>query len=243
MSNCGTADGLPRVEVTPAIEPSDAAGVRSFYVNSTVQPFRYDAGPEPYARLVAETVASFAPSSVLEFGCGSGRNLAVLRDLTSARLVGVDINPTAITWGREHFALDLNVGDESWVARQGTDAFEVTYTVSVIDHIPAPADAIATLVEATAAIIIIYEIMHTETGRVSRMEDYQGALTEGYPFSYFHDYPALFSAAGAWLLADAALPATPTGLMPYYRLQIYSKRGEWRRHNLIDNIRLKRPSS
>src|SRR3954470_23641482 len=105
--------GLPRVEVEPAIGVAEVDAVRGFYRNSTVQPFRYENGPEPYALVMAETVASFAPSSVLEFGCGSGRNLAVLRDLIPARLLGVDINPTAIEWGRENFGLDLRVGDET----------------------------------------------------------------------------------------------------------------------------------
>src|SRR3954469_16556036 len=102
--------GLPRVEVEPAIGVAEVDAVRGFYVNSTVQPFRYENGPEPYALLVAETIASFGPSSVLEFGCGSGRNLAVLRNLTPARLVGVDLNPTATAWGRQNFGLDLQVG-------------------------------------------------------------------------------------------------------------------------------------
>src|SRR4051812_34267927 len=95
--------GMPIVEVEPTIDPADADGVRGFYVNSTVQPFRYENGPEPYAVLIADTVASFGPSSVLEFGCGSGRNLAVLRDLAPARLTGVDLNPVAVAWGRDNF--------------------------------------------------------------------------------------------------------------------------------------------
>ena len=54
----GAMSGLPRVEVEPAIGVAEADGVRGFYVNSTVQPFRYENGPEPYAILMAETVAS-----------------------------------------------------------------------------------------------------------------------------------------------------------------------------------------
>lgn len=235
------AGGLPAVEVGPAIDPGDAAGVRGFYVGSTVQPFRYEAGPEPYATLVCQAVASFGPASVLEFGCGSGRNLAVLRDLTAARLAGVDINPTAIAWGRENFGLDLQVGDEAWLRRQGEDAFDIIYTVSVIDHIPLPEAAIAALVAGAAELVVIYEIMHEVAGRVTRMADAAGALGEAYPFSYFHDYPRLFAAAGAWLAADLAFPVGESGLLPYYRLQVYAKRPAWRRRNLIGGLRLRRP--
>jgi SAM-dependent methyltransferase len=233
--------GLPSVEVEPTIDPTDGDGVRGFYTNSTVQPFRYENGPEPYAVLVAETVASFGPSSVLEFGCGSGRNLAVLRDLTPARLVGVDLNPTAIAWGRDNFGLDLRVGDEAWLPAQGRDAFDLAYTVSVIDHIPEPQNAVRALVSVAADLVAIYEIMHSATGRLARMEDSAGRLGDGYPFSYFHDYPSLFAAAGAWLLADLACPAGASGVLPYYRLQLYSKRAEWRRRNLVGALRLQVP--
>jgi SAM-dependent methyltransferase len=241
LSGSSAATGLPRVEVEPVVGAAEAEGVRGFYVNSTVQPFRYENGPEPYAVLMAETVAGFAPSSVLEFGCGSGRNLAVLRDLTAARLVGVDLNPTAIAWGRENFGLDLRVGDETWLPAQGTDAFDIVYTVSVIDHVPRPQEAIGALVAAAADLVVICEILHSVTGRLARMEDSDGRLTDGYPFSYFHDYPALFAAAGAWLVADLACPVGTTGVLPYYRLQVYSKRAEWRRLPLIRSLQLRRP--
>jgi SAM-dependent methyltransferase len=107
--------GLPAVEISPAIDPADQGGVRAFYADSTVQPFAYEEGPSAYATLIAETIAGFAPASVLEFGCGSGRNLDVLRRLLPARLVGVDINAVAIDWGRRNFGLDLHVGDEGWL--------------------------------------------------------------------------------------------------------------------------------
>ena len=76
-------------------------------------------GPEPYARLVTDTVAALMPATVLEFGCGSGRNLAVLRELSEAALTGIDINRTAIAWGQQNFRLDLHVGVETWIAAQG----------------------------------------------------------------------------------------------------------------------------
>ena len=242
MSGSPLDTGLPRIEVDPTIEAADADGVRGFYRNSTVQPFRYENGPEPYALLAAETIASFGPSSVLEFGCGSGRNLAVLRDLTPARLIGVDLNPTAIAWGRENFGLDLRVGDEAWLPVQGADAFDIVYTVSVIDHIPQPQKAIRALVAAAADLVVICEIMHSQTGRLARMEDDHGKLTDGYPFSYFHDYPSLFAAAEAWLVADIACPVGTTGVLPYYRLQVYSRRAEWRRQQLVRSVLLQRPS-
>ena len=113
----------------------------------------------------------------------------------------------------------------------------------MIDHIPQPQNAVRALVSAAADLVVIFEIVHSVTGRLARMEDDAGRLTEGYPFSYFHDYPGLFASAGAWLAADIACPIGTSGVLPYYRLQVYSKRREWRRRPLIRTLSLSRPAN
>jgi hypothetical protein len=42
-------------------------------------------------------------------------------------------------------------------------------------------------------------------------------------------------------VADIACPVGATGVLPYYRLQIYSKRAEWRRRNLVRALALRPP--
>jgi SAM-dependent methyltransferase len=235
------AAGFPAVEISSAIDPADRDGVRAFYADSTVQPFAYEGEPSPYATLIAETIAGFAPASVLEFGCGSGRNLDVLRRLLPAKLVGVDINAVAIDWdagiSASSFTSATRVGSRR--NRRTRSKSSTRFRLSTIFRCPPP--PLPRWRPSPPKLIVIYEIMHPVSGRVTRMEDHRGDLTEGYPFSYFHDYPSLFEKAGCWLVADAAFPADPTGLYPYYRLQIYTKRQDWARHRLVRSIGLQRP--
>lgn len=95
---------------------------------------------QPHRYEVAEHIAALNPASILEFGCSSGRNLRILRDyLPTASLVGVDANAVTIQAGRDaHSGITLIEGDESYLPHFADGAFDVVFTVSVLDHIPHP---------------------------------------------------------------------------------------------------------
>lgn len=94
---------------------------------------------QPYRKPIAEKVVAEHPKTVLEFGCNVGRNLLAVRELApDVRITGVDVNPQTVDYGRKRWHLDLITGDESWLAAQPDDAFDVAFTVSVLDHIPEP---------------------------------------------------------------------------------------------------------
>jgi SAM-dependent methyltransferase len=199
-------------------------GVKEFYSESTVQPFFYDGPPPVYATILSELIASLKPSSVLEFGCSAGRNLNLLRQrLPEVPLVGMDLNRTAIEAGLRAFDLDLRIADETALAGIPNSSFDISFTVSVLDHIALPGQTIDRLSAITKRFVITYEICHDKTGKIESMQDAAGEVIEGYPFSYFHDYRSLFANAGCWLLLDAAVPAFPGNLGEFYRLQVHSK--------------------
>lgn len=215
---------IPFVKVSSGLSQGDLEGVKEFYTDSTVQPFFYDGPPPLYATIVSELIASLKPSSVLEFGCCAGRNLDLLRRrLGKARLVGLDVNRTAIDAGRRAFGLDLRVADESALANIPNSSFDVSFTVSVLDHIALPQQTIAKLADITRRFVITYEICNDQTGKIEAMQDAGGNIVDGYPFSYFHDYRSLFAKAGCWLLLDAALPAFSGSLGEFYRLQVHCR--------------------
>ena len=198
-------------------------GVKEFYSESTVQPFFYEGRPPAYATILSELIASLKPSSVLEFGCCAGRNLHLLRQrLPKARLVGMDLNRTAIEAGLRAFDLDLRVADETGLAGVPNTSFDISFTVSVLDHIALPEDTIARLAAITKRFVIIYEICHDKTGKIEAMQDAAGKIISGYSYSYFHDYRRLFANAGCWMLLDAAIPAYAGNLGEFYRLQVHS---------------------
>lgn len=110
---------------------------------------------QPYRSAIAEKVVAEKPGRVLEFGSNVGRNLMAIRALDrSIRLHGVDVNPQVVRYGRERWRLDLHVGDEAWLASQAHDAFDVAFTVSVIDHIPDPDPVMAELCRVAPTVLL-----------------------------------------------------------------------------------------
>ncbi len=62
---------------------------------------------EPYARLVAERVASLRPQRVLETAAGTGvATRAVLEALPEAQIVATDINPGVVEFAAQHLRSD-----------------------------------------------------------------------------------------------------------------------------------------
>jgi len=218
---------IPFVKVSSELDQNDMEGVKKFYSDSTAQPFTFQGPPPLYATMLAELIASLKPSTVLEFGCNAGRVLALIkRRLPGARLVGMDLNRAAIEAGRRTFGLDLRVADETSLDSIPDSSFDVTFTVSVLDHIAMPQQTAAHLARITRRFVILYEICHDKTGKIEAMQDANGKVVEGYPFSYFHDYRRLFADAGCWLVLDAAVPGFAGNLGEFYRLQVYGRQEE-----------------
>lgn len=209
--------------VSGFVDPTDVEAAKQFYRDSKVQPFFYEEEPPHYARVICGLIASLKCRSVFEFGCNAGRNLNVLKTvLPEARLVGIDVNSLAISSGRSRFGLELMEGDEGHLRAIADNEFDVSFTVSVLDHVPFPEPVIRDLVRISRQYVLIYEIVHTEVGRVIEMEDTARQHVTGYPFSYFHDYPRYFQHAGAQLVLDVAMPAFAGNLGDFYHLQAYS---------------------
>jgi SAM-dependent methyltransferase len=234
---------LPSVRVQPTFDwIDDVARAKEWYAGSKVQPRDFEGPPPEYVTSLRDVIASAAPRTVLEFGCNAGRNLALLRAaLPDAVLTGVDVNADAIAWGRERWPdLQLVAADEAWLRTAPPDAFDVTFTLSVLDHLP-QLDAVAPhLVRVTASYLVLVEIVHERTGKVVQMTDAAGTLVAGYPFSYFHDYRAIFERTlGCVAVIDAHAPITRGSLLEFYRLFVFTKQRSRFAERFVDAIRLR----
>jgi SAM-dependent methyltransferase len=92
------------------------------------------------ASWLAERVASYQPASILEVGCGYGKQLRALRAcLPDVPLVGVDFSPSQLDEGRGYLA---GLGDITMVLASGQrlpfadDSFDLVLTSAVILHNP-----------------------------------------------------------------------------------------------------------
>lgn len=87
-----------------------------------------------YVLHAREIVDSLAPSSVLDVGCGDGRFLGLIKDVTP-RCVGVDVSEQAIAFARAfHRDVEFVVGD----VNQLSEFFDLVCAIEVLEHIPEP---------------------------------------------------------------------------------------------------------
>lgn len=191
----------------PVTEPDDARmfwathGIRKSYTQD-----------QHWRGYMAGKVLAFDPARVVEFGCNVGRNLLAIRDRApSVGLLGIDVNAQAVAYGRKTWKLPLVVGDERAFAAQPDDAFDVLFTVSVVDHIAEP-DPLLAQMARVAKVLLLLEPWLDYEGKVPRTR-----IKQTSPYSYSWDLPKRLGALGLTVEVEP-YPLTDWGMGPDYRL-------------------------
>lgn len=168
---------------------------------------------QPRHGWLAEQVLTNEPRSVLEFGCATGRNLHAIRDRApEVRLLGLDINPTAVRHGRNHWGLDLRVAGLDTLA---DDEVDVAFTVSVLDHIPDIEPTLEQLCRVAPLLLLVEPWL----GGEGKVTDVTGTS----PYSYSHDIAGRLRARG-YAVRYEKHPLSDWGLGPWYRLYTARRR-------------------
>ncbi|MDE3810450.1 methyltransferase domain-containing protein [Sinorhizobium meliloti] len=156
--------------------------------------FRTYAKPQPWSAFMADRILSFEPESVFEFGCNAGKNLAAIRDRNSSVFAsGIDVNATAVAHGQQS-GLRLAAGDERLLRVFPGLTFDITFTVSVIDHVATPGEILTDLARITRRKILLLEPWLGEEGKVERNVNIAtGEMIDTTPYSYSWDYYRLAS--------------------------------------------------
>ena len=103
----------------------------------------WDSQTHPHRQLLVEKIDAFSPiCSILEIGCNSGPNLALLaKKFPNAEMVGIDINPLAVERGKQWLAKEgilnvrLNVGKADELQGCPDDGFDVVFTDAVLIYV------------------------------------------------------------------------------------------------------------
>jgi len=166
----------------------EASRAKEYFAGLGVQKFYLD--DAHWAKYIAEQVILLEPASVFEFGCNRGRNLMEIRKLdANIQLAGVDVNPDAVAWGRDHHGLDLRVGDESLLGSMEGQSFDVTFTLSVLDHLPDPRPVLKELIRVARKGVILLEPWLGQEGKVVQtMSTTSGKSEDAEPYEYSWDY-------------------------------------------------------
>jgi ubiquinone/menaquinone biosynthesis C-methylase UbiE len=147
-------------------------------------------------RLVRQELERVRPQSLLEVGCGPGRNLPLYRRIP--RVACVDFSPPMLERARARAGrLGLTQVEFGEMAcqdlRLAERSFELVLTTVVLLHIP-PADiqrAVSELVRVSARWVLINELSSVDPGRLARWPSMEHV--------FVHDYRRLFDQAGARL--------------------------------------------
>jgi SAM-dependent methyltransferase len=158
---------------------------------------------QPQTLLLINRVARLRANSVLELGANVGRNIHwIERTLPGVTVEGIEVNPDHIEEGRRRFNLGerLWLGDDRSLEGLPEDYVDVTFTVSVLDHIPDVRQCLLNMVRISRLRVILIELVLSEHGRIND--------PSGVDFTYSH---ALFDLAEEMGITVASRVKCPLG--------------------------------
>lgn len=188
---------------------SESVAAASYWANRKLGAF---SSPRPWSARLASVIAEHSEpadaADVLEFGCNVGRHLqAIAQLMPRAQLTGIDLHLPAVQQARAD-GLHVLLGDEMTLELFGPSAFDVAFTVSVIDHLPKPQPALDALDRAAEVLILLEPWL----GHEAKLTD-----TGTSPWTYSWDYAARLSHR-QWQVTE--FPLHDHGAGPHYRLHI-----------------------
>ncbi len=86
-------------------------------------------------------------SHILDIGCGTGEFLNAISDVMNT--TGLEPEPHAAEWGRQHFGLDIKTGTLDTVSMP-KGAFDLITLWHALEHIPEPLEALQQITELLA---------------------------------------------------------------------------------------------
>jgi SAM-dependent methyltransferase len=212
-------------------ETVEAVRAKDFWGSTDKQGKEYPTPPPFYAAALTHVIRRIAPARVLEMGCNTGRNLALLRQHLPAGtgLRGFDINPRSIEYGKRAWGLDLDLADEGYLRRILPGAVDVVFTVSVLDHLPAIDEVVADLARITRGHLITVEphpepdLRYLEVFKADKR--IRTSVDTTTPYSYLHPYPDVVPRCGLRPVLDVPMPPYATNWGPLYRLTVWAQPG------------------
>jgi glycosyltransferase involved in cell wall biosynthesis/SAM-dependent methyltransferase len=215
----------------------EALNARAYWQKAGTHTMEYRSRSH-YVDAILRFVTDSGARKILEFGCGSGRNLEQIhRELSGQNqdlpmhLRGIDTNSNSLEFGKKKFSsnLDLILGDEKALANEPIAYYDLVYTVSVLDHLPDPISVVRDLLSKTRRYAIFLEPVapagidiDVKIERISTKWDPRKS-NEATPFTYLHSYLSIFSELCANVIIDIPMPTSPYKLGPFYRLYLVEK--------------------
>jgi SAM-dependent methyltransferase len=228
-------------EIEDALE--DIAASEHYWSNQDVQGFTYENYSLFYITFLARLISYFGCRDIVELGCGSGRNIKTITQMTDVEfrtIKGFDFNEKYIAFGREKFGLDVsneNILDMDFDHDDGCDS--ACFSVSVLDHIVNIEALVAGLTKKFGFVALIEPAQNYEPVKKTvklKSVNLNGITTFSQPFTYLHNYKTIFSQYGFYEILNIPLWTSAWGSGPAYRLMIFSKNKPDDKGDLMDVV-------
>ncbi|HIP13447.1 MAG TPA: methyltransferase domain-containing protein [Arcobacter sp.] len=150
---------------------------------------------KPWSKFIAEKVLKYNANTVFEFGCNVGKNLLEIQKSDSnIKVYGIDINCEAISYSKNKHNLNVSCLDEKIFDVIPDDTYDVSYTVSVLDHVPYPEKILTQLLRISKKSVLLLEPWTGEEGKVIKNFNLQSQdIIDTTPYSYSWDYKSMMS--------------------------------------------------
>ncbi|HKU48507.1 MAG TPA: methionine biosynthesis protein MetW [Nitrososphaera sp.] len=113
-----------------------------------------DEVPTPLNLKLTEFISSFTPDSAFEFGCGTGKNLVLLKE-SIGDVSGIELSQKAVERCIAK-GLDVVQGDEQTLLNM-SKTVDIAFTCSVLDHIEEVDDIITKLKSMARKAVVLCE--------------------------------------------------------------------------------------
>ncbi len=125
------------------------------------------------------------------------------------KIEGIELNPDHVAEGRRLFSLGdrLREGDEGSLTVLPDNYVDVTFTVSVLDHMPDVRQCLSNMMRISRLRVILIELVLSNVGKVVE----PGVVD----YSYSHDLPALAEELGVALVSCVKTPLGE-GILEHY---------------------------
>ncbi len=165
---------------------------------------------QPQTLLLIDRIARLRAKSVLELGANVGRNIHwIERSRPDVKVEGIELNPDHVAEGRRLFGLGdrLRQGDERSLTALPDNYVDITFTVSVLDHMPDVRQCLLNMMRISRLRVILIELVLSNAGKVVE----PGVVD----YSYSHDLPALAEELGIALVSCVKTPLGE-GILEHY---------------------------
>ena len=171
-------------------------------------------------------------NKICEFGSNQGENLKYFLDNNNnLDVIGIDINPIVKDLENSYKRYKGIIGDEKKLDKFDNNYFDLSFTLSVLDHVPSKIialDILKNLIRISKAVILLEPYIKNVEGDVSKKSRYM--VKEGLPderkvfnsFCYLWDYDK-YLIENNINFTKSKMPLHRASLGPFYHIYTITK--------------------